>query len=395
MSKKTTGILLIFIAMAFAVYFAATQKNATVKKPYVSKLALPPKTGIGVDTIAGKIKTVDFHYKKALITKQSGTRIDKSITALAKKERARKVYGFDDHNIKYHKNELHRKISNPVIFQITFDNDIFDETDYYYTNGLCFSLVTPVARRSFLSKILVGNRNADIVLAGFSLRQNMYTATNPETEVILKGDHPFAGYLIFGHFMHTVDLKKKLYLFSEINLGVIGPASLAASIQRGVHEKYPAGWDYQINNDVIVNYTLKAEKNIIQTNRFELNAAAGLNTGTLYDDISAGIYLRTGSFTPFYKGISLYGNKRLQYWFFLKSNLKAVAYNATLQGGMFSNSPYTIPDNEINRFVFTASAGLSVFYNSVGLQLENFYQSPEFKGAMDFRWGRINLILRF
>jgi len=33
---------------------------------------------------------------------------------------------------------------------------------------------------------------------------------------------------------------------------------------------------------------------------------------------------------------------------------------------------------------------LSMYYKKVGIELQNFYLSPEFKNAYDFRWGRIN-----
>lgn len=72
-----------------------------------------------------------------------------------------------------------------------------------------------------------------------------------------------------------------------------------------------------------------------------------------------------------------------------------VFYDATLQGGMFSNNnKYTLSSSEINTHVFNASIGLAVFYNNIGLELHNFYMTPEFRTAYDFRWGRIKLIFK-
>ncbi len=287
----------------------------------------------------------------------------------------------------------------PVIFQINFDNDIFDETDYYYTNGVRLSLTTPLAQNSPLYKILLRPKKASLLFTGFSLRQNMYTPTDPDVTVILKGDHPFAGYMVFGQFNHAVDFRRRLNLFSEINLGVIGPASLAGSVQYTLHEKKPEGWINQIRNDIIVNYTVSIEKPVLSTPHAELNLTAAARAGTLYDDAGAGLFFRTGSFMSVYRGI--WKNRRenrrqqLQYWFFMRGNVRGVLYNATLQGGMFSKSPYTIPAADINRAVVTASAGLAVYYRFMGLELENFYQTPPFKGAYDFRWGRIKLSFLF
>lgn len=395
MTKKGTTILLTALFLSFFFLFVPGREKSRRHENTVSNLSKKPVYPLVKDTLKTGIKSYNFHYKNAVVSETIEKRVDINIVESLQNRDKNKISDNQNDEIYFYQNYPLIKSSNPVIFQITFDNDIFDETDYYYTNGIRFSLITPAAKRVLLNKLLIGDRTSDIVLSGFSLRQNMYTATNPETPVILKGDHPFAGYLVFGHFLQTVDFDKRLSIFSEINLGVIGPASLAASIQRGVHEKYPAGWDYQISNDLIINYTLRLEKSLISNKNIELGATSRLNAGTLYDDLSAGMFFRTGYFTPVYKGIPLSENKKLHYWFFVKSNLKGVMYNATLQGGMFNDSPYTIAKNDINRLVFTASAGLAFYYNSLGLELENFYQTPEFKGAMSFKWGRINLILRF
>ncbi len=293
----------------------------------------------------------------------------------------------------------HVRAKMPVIFQIDFDNDIFDETDYYYTNGVRLSLTTPAEQNSPLYKLLVRPRKTSLLFTGFSLRQNMYTPTDPDVTVILKGDHPFAGYLVLGQFNRAVDFRRKINLFSEITLGVIGPASMAGSVQYALHEKKPEGWINQIRNDIVVNYRLLLEKSVISTPHAELNINLSGRAGTLYDDASAGLLFRAGSFMPVYRGIvpltgTIHRTKRFQYWFFVKADAKGVLYNATLQGGMFSTSPYTLTKNEINRTLFTASAGVAVYYDRVGLELENFYQTPQFKGAYDFRWGRIKIAVR-
>ena len=73
-----------------------------------------------------------------------------------------------------------------------------------------------------------------------------------------------------------------------------------------------------------------------------------------------------------------------------------VLYNATLQGGMFNKtSKYTIPAEDIERFLLQASAGIYVAYKQVGLTLEQFYLSPEFKNAHHFRWGHVNVTYCF
>jgi len=73
-----------------------------------------------------------------------------------------------------------------------------------------------------------------------------------------------------------------------------------------------------------------------------------------------------------------------------------VVYDATLQGGpLNNNNNYMIPAENIERFVLQASGGVFFAYKQLGFMYEQFYISPEFKDALDFRWGRINLTYCF
>ena len=285
------------------------------------------------------------------------------------------------------------------ILSVRFDNDIFDNTDYYYTNGIKLALYTKAAGWSPLDKLLVKQQNG-IVLRGFSVTQKMYTPTNPETEEILYGDYSFSGFLTFGQFSESYNLRKQLIVKSSIELGVLGPASMSGRVQALVHKKEPTGWKYQISNSPVVNYSVAIEKGLISNGFFEWNATGQVEAGTLFDNLQLGTYLRVGSFVPVIRGpefISKAGYKKhLQYWFFIRSDIKFVGYNATLQGGMFNDkSAYTISSSTINRTLFEASVGVAVYYGNFGLELENCYNSPEFKEAYDFRYGGISLLYGF
>ena len=81
---------------------------------------------------------------------------------------------------------------------------------------------------------------------------------------------------------------------------------------------------------------------------------------------------------------------------FANTSIDFIGYNATLQGGVFSNDNiYTIPSQDINRLVLQASAGFALYYNNIGIEYEHFYLSPEFNGAQNFSWGRIKAVMAF
>jgi len=280
---------------------------------------------------------------------------------------------------------------------VVFDNDIFDNTDYYFTNGIYIELITPLAEQSPLSGLLVGLRKSQINLHGFSVRQNIYTPTNPDTEEISQGDRPFSAFLTIGQTRHSYNIDKNLSIKSSLNFGVLGPASMGGVVQSSIHNIEPVGWTNQIDNNIVIDYRVKLEKGIISTPHAELNVTAAGNVGTIFNKIAGGVYFRTGNFIPVYRGptsnLGLSKSKsKIQYWFFVEGQTNLVFYDATLQGSMFSSkSPYVIQSNNINRVVLNLSIGFALYYNKVGFEFQNFYLSPEFKNAYDFRWGQIKL----
>lgn len=291
-------------------------------------------------------------------------------------------------------NEIPGNQKTPVILNVVFDNDIFNNTDYYYTNGVNIELISPLAARSPLSGLLVGLPRSQINLYGFSIKQNIYTPVNPDIEEVSVGDRPFSAFLTIGQFRESYNLQKSLSVKSSISFGVLGPASMGGIVQSSIHDIEPVGWNNQINNTIVFDYSLKIEKGIISTPNIEFNVTAGGNIGTIFNKINTGLYFRTGSFIPVLKGIKA-NNNTFQYWFFVTGETNLVFYDATLQGGLFNKSnPYTIQSTEINRFVVNVSVGFALYYKKVGVELQNFYLSPEFKNAYDFRWGRIKLIFQ-
>jgi hypothetical protein len=285
---------------------------------------------------------------------------------------------------------------NVSFLKIVFDNDIFNNTDYYYTNGVRIELVTGFISHAPTSRILPGLNNSDYDFQGFSIVQNIYTPVNPDTKEIQLHDRPFSGYLTVGHFRNSINIEKGLKMRSEICFGILGPASLGGVVQSSIHEADPVGWENQIQNDIVIDYSFQIEKAVIRSKHFEGNANANVRLGTTFNNLGGGISMRTGNFLPIIEnqlpGILKFGSKKIKFWLFAKTSLKFVAYDATLQGGLFNTSNYYVLENsKINRLQFEASAGLAVYYNKIGLELENFYMSPEFEGAYDFRYGRINI----
>lgn len=292
------------------------------------------------------------------------------------------------------------KTSGEAFFTATWDNDLFDYTDHYYTNGAGFELIHPAIGSSPIARILPGLHYSNNYY-GLTLVQNMFTPLKLNKTEILVGDRPFASYLVMGHQRTSLSPEKNQRLFSELILGVIGPGSFGNISQDMIHNETPVGWMYQVENDFIANYDILFDQGLYSKNGIEIAAVAAIQAGTLYDNISAGFYFQAGRANDRYNSVfqttgpqKPFG-KRIRYYFSLEMMNRMVFYDATLQGGMFNKeSIYTINNKDIERYVFSGSAGFGLSLGKYSLELTQVFLSPEFEGGRKHLWIRIKNIVR-
>jgi len=296
-------------------------------------------------------------------------------------------------------------LSRERFLQINFDNDILDNTDRFYTNGIRFDFISPVFQRFPLNLLMIPYWKSGMNYYGISLIQNMYTPSTTKIGGILYGDRPYAAYLILKSFKITNDSRDKFRQTSEIDVGIIGPASLGDFVQKSFHKDVPTnseplGWEYQIQNDLVLNYNLSYDNGVVGGKDLEVNLTGTGALGALYTNIGGGIMLRTGILNPYFKNLgiskrSTYEEKGLhmiQILFSLKSNVKFVGYDATLEGGIFNKTnSYTIGQNSVTRFVYQGSACLTFSYGGFGINVEQFLLSPEFHNGWWHKWVHIGL----
>lgn len=289
-------------------------------------------------------------------------------------------------------------------FLIDFENDVFTNTDYYFTNGMQISVIAPVFQFIGLNHVLPGIGKNALNYYGAGIRQNMYTGINPETTEITLNDRPFSGVLYLEFFKISYDTDRKLKLSSSIRTGVLGSYSLASSLQSGLHELYPIGWKYQIQNDIILNFQAQIEKGIISNRNFELNISAQSSAGTLNTDLGGALMVRLGRFNNYFKGfytakpgtIEYTKSQKLIYWISAEISQQFIFYNATLNGGFFQkNSPYTLSYNELKHNLTRINIGISCFYKQNGMVLGFTQISPEIKSGRLHRWGSVRLVRNF
>lgn len=289
------------------------------------------------------------------------------------------------------------------LVRINYDNDYFSATDRYYTQGVRIEWIAPFVQRSPLTYALIRPKRATQVNYGIALERDGFTPRSIRHVGIYEGERPYAGVMFVSHFIIALNNISKYRITSQLDLGVIGPAVGGKEEQTAIHNAIgnlvPLGWEYQVANDAVINYTFQYEKGLIASRYVELIGLTRLRAGTLYDDAGAGAMVRAGLLSSYFDnlGVSKRNPKRMFQCYAMAKGLgNFVAYNATMQGGVFNRtSVYTLGAGEIKRAVASGAAGLIVAYRNVSVEYTKFFITPEFKGGLSHGWGHCNITIAF
>lgn len=283
-------------------------------------------------------------------------------------------------------------------FWLNFDNDIFSYTDRYYTNGVTLGFTAPSFAVMPVSKLLpLAGRN-NVSSASISLHHAMFTPFTTKTPPALKNDRPYASTLFVKYSLLSENPEKGITLSSSIDLGVMGEAALGSFFQKTVHagvpnNDEPLGWETQLGNDIVLNYNVNIFKELFHSRNFELQSRAGLQLGTLYTRAGTGVDFSLGRFNnPSNPGLLRPHSPNWQYGFKGGMELRFTACDATLQGGWFNkNNIYALKPEEIERLTALMHLGFYTRFRSFGLNISQYFLSPEFKEGKKHLWGQITL----
>ena len=288
------------------------------------------------------------------------------------------------------------EVSTEKYFNIIFDNDIFSNTDYYYTNGVTLELWHPGLRILPTSYLLLNGGKNSVNHYSLSLTQTLYTPIDPDQTEVQVGDRPFASCLFLTHSNVSNNAFKKIRVTTGIDLGVIGPAALGGFVQKTIHNIKPEGWQNQISNDLILNYTIQLEKGIALSRNVEFIARLSGQAGTLYDNLGVGASIRISNASGYFESLFLSSRNpgevhRLNYCLMFSTEEIFTGYNATLQGGLLENENdiYIIPAQDISRNVFHARLSIGLNYGRFGLTAEHIFLTREFNTGKNHMWSRI------
>ncbi len=287
----------------------------------------------------------------------------------------------------------YKNINADRYLQLNLNNDVLNQTDQQYTEGASLELVAPWIKDFPLSKLLI--RPFAIKRYGLGIEQGCYTPNLKDGDE-KSYDRPFASTLFLKNFVITVDTIDKQRFSSTISTGIIGPDALGGQLQDEFHtainDYVSPGWKYQIQNDVILNYGVNYEKQIVAYKHlFSIDAEAAARVGTLSDKISPALNIMFGYFE------SPFSNERMpnKFKIYVYDHPQAdiVAYDATLQGGAFTKSPYTMPADTVSRGVFMNRSGIVLAYRGVYFEYFHCFLTPQFSGGTQHSWDGVQLAI--
>lgn len=249
---------------------------------------------------------------------------------------------------------------------VDIDNDslLLQRDDGFYTSGLRYT------RHYSL-------REANSVkMSGWRIGQELYTASDIKLPPSQIGppDHPYAAWLYGGFFneAHQADGSR---MKIGLDIGCLGPCAGGKWTQDNLHkildQPLPQGWSKQVKNEFgAVLYGEAAMPRWQWGSSVDLTPSIHGRIGNIFTDAGAGLLLRIGKLNLLPGQPTWHG--------FVRVDGRAVAYNASLQGGYFSKG--NLHTVKPKRLVGEVEAGMAWISGPYGINLSIIRRGNEIRG---------------
>ena len=300
--------------------------------------------------------------------------------------------------------------SNEIGIQTDNDSYLLQGSDRYYTDGIFIyfrhALKVKDNETTLANKVL-----------GFEMGQKIF---NPQSgSIFYQGadqpylvDRPFAAYLYAGATLNLL-YKNESNLKIGAQLGIIGPGAFGRQVQNYVHDNFgfyhPSGWEYQIHNEAQLNLSAEYNKLLARGSWIDVSFSSYLNLGNGFSGAGVGPMVRLGSFNQLFNSVSTQStaikNQTVtplhphEIFFYYKPLFNYVAYDATIQGGLFDkhNDPNSL---EITRnkepFIFSNQFGVAFTTGRFVIDATAIFHTKEVKEmTRSEQWGSVTALYRF
>lgn len=284
---------------------------------------------------------------------------------------------------------------------LTSENDQYINPDHdrYYTDATMFTLTHALRHHSdssLVKKILE-----------LQFGQQIYNPRTADANRVSKIDRPFTGYLFAGASLNWL-YKNESALKITAQLGTIGPNALGEQIQTNFHKAfklYPVrGWEYQLKNELGLNIDVDYKKLLYRTqgNWFDLTFDPEVRLGNTFTNANVGMQLRFGQLGKLYQSAitnsrvgSNDDNQKHEFYFFAEPQFSYVAYNATIQGGLFRDDKGPITYG-IYHIVYIQQLGLQFASARWSANYIVYIRTREVKStALGDQYGSVSIAYRF
>ena len=309
-------------------------------------------------------------------------------------------------------------------FTFRFENDLFANTDRFYTSGVKFNWISPdldwFRELSWLKKEKAVQNGIDWILqrlpfsddtsrqrhVSLSAGQMLYTPRDIKARTLIPDDRPYAGWLYGSAAFHSKTFTR-LDTF-EIEAGLTGDWSLGEETQDLIHSirgiDKASGWDNQIDTELAFSLIYDHKHRYIPqpdfTDRWGMDIITnyGGAVGTAFTHISAGVEVRAGWNLPADFGTALIrpagdtsapANRKdpryqdeirsLSFHIFAAMTGRFVIRDIFLDGNTFSDSHSIDKKNLVGDFVL----GASLSYRRVKVSYAHVLRTREFTGQPD------------
>lgn len=307
-------------------------------------------------------------------------------------------------------NLLAQSHSNEIGVETDNDSYLLKGSDRYYTDGFFIYIRRAIAVDS--------NSKLQNKVLGFEAGQKIFNPQSGSISVTRGGpadpsyiDRPFAAYLYIGsnlNFLYSDESNLKL----SAQIGVIGSDSYGKQVQTWVHKTFgfypPTGWQYQIDNNAVLNLSIEYNRLLARTDVFDVSLTSYGNLGNGFTGAGLGPLFRLGNFNQLFNSVSTQSsairkNKKPslnqhELFFYYKPQFNYVAYDATIQGGLFTkynpNSLEVTSDKE--PFIFSNQLGVAFSTTRFVFDVAAIYHTKDDKEMIQsHQWGAITGLYRF
>ncbi|WP_051341488.1 lipid A deacylase LpxR family protein [Azospirillum halopraeferens] len=285
-------------------------------------------------------------------------------------------------------------------FGFWLDNDLFAGTDRYYTNGVQVYYISDalptLGVMDWLADRLVHPGEPAARRYGFALGQAMYAPQDLTRRELITDDRPYAGWL-YGR-LSLLSTTPRAVDRIDLDVGIVGPASLAEPTQKLVHRVVPdatrpMGWHNQLRNEpgVILSYEhVWRDPAPVSIGPLSLDIAphAAGSLGNVLTFAGTGFTMRLGqnmpaplgslvtrptAAIPFHEGAH---PAPYSWYVYAATEVRAVARNIFLDGNTFVSSHSV----DRNTLVGSLQIGVSARWGEVGISYAHSFITPEFRG---------------